>query len=256
MQIKIRGATDTGKRRKVNEDNHAWWIPDGERERRQRGLLLVLADGMGGAQAGEQASFLAVQTVVDCYRRAAGEDLLQELRSAVETANEVIYDEACNHEQYTGMGTTCTAAVILDRELLIVHVGDSRAYKIDEAGISPVTRDHSLVAEMVHRGELRPDQIWNHPRRNVVTRAVGIRPQVEVDVEQRSDFLSPGEILLLCSDGLHGVVTEREIWTIIQATPPENAAQALIDAANDKGGPDNITAVLAWISSDPPKVEA
>jgi PPM family protein phosphatase len=250
MQVTVKGATHTGRRRRINEDSHAWWIPAGAEERNRLGALLVVADGMGGANAGEEASFLAVQTVVDHYRCGTGTNPREELKSAVETANKVIYEKASHCEAQSGMGTTCSAAVVLKQDLLIAHVGDSRIYKINKGGIILLTRDHSLVADMVDRGELAIEQQRNHPRRNVVTRAVGIRESVEVDDERKNEFLVDGDILLLCSDGLHGVVTETEIWDIIQATPPENACPALITAANNNGGPDNITAVMAWITSD------
>lgn len=229
MRIVVRGATDVGRARHANEDSHAWWIPEGEEEKYRRGILLVVADGMGGAQAGEQASLLAVQTVVEQYSIAAGEDPLSDLRQAVERANGVVFRQSRSRDEYAGMGTTCTAAVVLGCDLLLAHVGDSRTYLLNDQGIQPVTRDHSLVAEMVSRGQLTPEEVRIDPRRNVVTRAVGIGPSVEVDAERKRDILSPGDTLLLCSDGLHGVVEESEILRIVEGSSPDEACDALLD---------------------------
>src|SRR5262249_18634791 len=203
--------TDLGLKRTQNEDSHGLWMPDDEAERDRRGVLIVVADGMGGSQAGEVASRLAVDTVIKTYVESDGADPLESLHSAVVAANEAVHAESQAHPDLTGMGTTCTAVVVQDRHALVAHVGDSRAYLVRDGRIRQLTRDHSLVAQLVMRHELTPEQARLDPRRNVVTRSVGVGPEVEVDAERLEVPLVRGDTLLLCSDGLHGLVGDDEL---------------------------------------------
>jgi protein phosphatase len=245
--LAVRAATDLGLRRSENEDSHGCWIPDEPAAQERRGALMVVADGMGGSQAGEVASRLAVETVLGAYRDGHGEDALDDLRRAVVEANRAVYEQSTANPQHTGMGTTCTALVVRDREALVAHVGDSRAYLVRDGRIRQLTHDHSLVAQMVQRNEITPEQARTDPRRNVVTRSVGVSADVEVDAERVELPLEPGDTLLLCSDGLHGQVTDEELAHAASGPDLDVACRELIGLANQRGGPDNITVMLARV---------
>jgi PPM family protein phosphatase len=245
MNVEVVSRTDPGRVRPANEDCHAWWIPSDEQEKGRRGVLLVVADGMGGAQAGEQASRRAVAAVIDTYSRSPGQDPLEELAEAVREANRTVFQTAAETPAWKGMGTTCTAVVIRERDLLIAQVGDSRAYLATRVGIRRLTRDHSLVAELVEHGQITAAQARVHPHRNVVTRAVGVAAQVQVETHQWDGVFTPDATVLLCSDGLHGVLEDQEILRLAGEPSLEWAAQALVEEANAMGGPDNITVLMA-----------
>jgi serine/threonine protein phosphatase PrpC len=247
MRVAVRGATDIGRARSVNEDAHAWWIPPEAAETRRRGVLLVVADGMGGAQAGELASRLAVEAVVEFFRQGQDPDPLLDLRDAVGSANARVHRKSLSRAEWAGMGTTCTALVILGTDLLLAHVGDSRAYLARPGVITRLTDDHSLVAELVRDGRLTQEEARTHPRRNVVTRAVGVGAEVEIDAFRYDGALETGDSILLCSDGLHGVLSDPEILDVVEKEDREQVCARLIDLANERGGPDNITVLLAWL---------
>src|SRR5262245_1163163 len=227
------GETDTGRKRRRNEDNFVCDPP-----------LFAVADGMGGAQAGELASLLAANALKERPdREAGGEAQVIEL---VQEANRRVHQRALDDAAASGMGTTMTVALFDEEEgsVAIGHVGDSRAYRLRDGELEQLTDDHSLVAELVRRGELSPEEAEVHPQRSVITRALGTDPDVEVDV-----FSVPaqaGDVFLLCSDGLSTMVDGDTISEIVVRNRGdlESATRALIRAANDEGGEDNITAVL------------
>ena len=241
MTVQVRAATDQGLRRTHNEDRHGVWIAEGAEA--PRGALLVVADGMGGAQGGEIASQLAIDCVLRHYRHGAN-GILEDLRAAILTANHAIHEQGVLDPHLSGMGTTCTALVVRDREGYLAHVGDSRAYVIRDGSIHQLTHDHSLVAQLVQDRHLTPEQARVDPRRNVVTRSVGVGPDVEVDAERLGDPLQHGDTLVLCTDGLHGLVHDDEIARIASQTDLDHACRELIDLARARGGFDNITVVL------------
>jgi protein phosphatase len=247
MVVDVRSATDLGLKRAQNEDSHGAWIPPTAEERRRRGTLVVVADGMGGSRAGEVASRLAVETVLRCYREGPGVDPLEELHHAVEAANRVVHRESSEHPELAGMGTTCTAVVLREADAYVAHVGDSRAYLIQDGRIRQLTRDHSLVAQLVREGQLTPEQAKVDPRRNVVTRSVGVGARVEIDAEHEPGVLRPGDTVLVCSDGLHGVVADEELEAAANTADMEQACRDAIALANRRGGPDNITLVVARV---------
>ena len=249
MIVEVKAATDLGLKRAQNEDSHGEWNPSPE-ERAKRGTLLVVADGMGGSRAGEVASRLAVDTVMRFYREAPGDDLLEDLHHAVEAANRVIHRESAAHPEHAGMGTTCTAVVLRDTDAFVAHVGDSRAYLIQDGAIRQLTRDHSLVAQLVREGQLTPEQAKVDPRRNVVTRSVGVGPRVEIDAEHEPGVLRPGDTILICSDGLHGVVADDELQVAASRADLAEGCREAIELANRRGGPDNITVVLARVRAE------
>jgi protein phosphatase len=222
--------SDTGLQRRENEDSAFAAAP-----------LFVVADGMGGAQAGEVASRLAVEE----FQRELNPEGSPEERLAerVRTANREIYDRSRTETGREGMGTTLTAAYLDDAQLAIAHVGDSRAYLFRDGELTRLTQDHSLVDELVRRGKLTEAQAAEHPQRSIITRALGPEPEVEVDT-----FTYPvkaGDVLLLCSDGLTSMITEDAVSSILAAADTlDGAANALIEQANEAGGRDNITVVL------------
>jgi len=233
--------TDIGKVRLVNEDRAAV-----QPELNGLGLAIV-ADGMGGHQAGDLASQMAVETIQAELQSIHGNMPVSEckeaLRAAIERANENIYEFASQRENYYGMGTT-VVVTLASRELLMIgHIGDSRAYKINADGVLQLTEDHSLVNELVRNGQITPEEAEHHPRRNVLTRALGTEPGVEVDLHEYA--WQKGDTILLCTDGLSGLVDAQRIGDIVRSHADiEQAAQALIDSALDAGGDDNVTVIL------------
>jgi protein phosphatase len=230
-------ATDVGRVRDGNED--AYLVDDA------MGLIAV-ADGMGGHRAGEVAS----ATALEALRAAITGG--RPLRESIEDANEAVYTKSLTDTSLRGMGTTLTAGTLVAGDTLLVgHVGDSRAYFLHEGVLSRITDDHSLVEELVREGRLTADEAAVHPQRSIITRALGVDASVEVDVYPVE--LAPGDRLLLCSDGLTGMVQAETIaGTLRREEDPARAAAALIDAANVAGGEDNITAVVVAVTDDPP----
>jgi serine/threonine protein phosphatase PrpC len=208
----------------------------------QKGQLYVVADGMGGHKAGQTASAIAVQTVMrEYYATPAGMEVGQALDGAIQVANRQVHAMA-QEPAYAEMGTTIVAAVLHGSQLTVANVGDSRAYLIGPSGIRQLTRDHTWVAEQVREGTLTREEAVGHSYRHVVTRSLGGHPQVEMDIFRET--VHPGDIVLLCSDGLSGQVSDEEMQRIVQANSPPEAANKLIDLANQRGGPDNITAIV------------
>jgi PPM family protein phosphatase len=221
--------SDLGRQRQGNEDNFFVRSP-----------LFVVADGMGGAQAGEVASEMAVKSFDGGLPDGPA---TEGLVNVIEDANRRIHDRSRSDAGQAGMGTTVTAAYVGESDVTIAHVGDSRAYVLRDGELVRLTRDHSLVGELVARGKLTEEQAESHPQRSVITRALGPEPDVEVDVQtyQARD----GDLFLLCSDGLTSMVPEARVKPIVEAGGPlERIGRDLIGAANDAGGRDNITVVL------------
>lgn len=205
--------------------------------------LLIVADGMGGHQAGDMASRYAAEVIVSHIKRSRERNPIRVLRSAIETANERVLEKAAEDEELSGMGTTVVAATVVENYLYVANVGDSRLYLIRDH-IRQITRDHSLVGEMVRAGELSPEQARNHPNKNIITRAVGAGQKLEIDFFDED--LRKGDILLLCSDGLSNMVEDEEIEKIIKSGRElPKIAMDLIERANRNGGKDNIAVVLA-----------
>ena len=231
------GETDTGRKRRRNEDAFVCAPP-----------LFAVADGMGGAQAGEVASGLAAAALRETQVEASGEERVTEL---VREANRRVHQRATSDAAASGMGTTMTVALVdPDGSVWFGHVGDSRAYLLRGGKLEQLTDDHSLVAELVRRGELSPAQAEVHPQRSVITRALGTDPEVAVDTFKLEP--EPGDVVLLCSDGLSSFVAGPTIEQIITRFRHDlrGAAHGLIHAANRAGGDDNITAVLFELVAD------
>jgi serine/threonine protein phosphatase PrpC len=227
--VELAPLTHTGRVRPHNEDRFLADPP-----------LLVVADGMGGAQAGEVAATVAVEAVAGL----GADTSVGRLRQAVEEANRSIREMAAADPDRSGMGTTVTAALLENGRLELVHVGDSRAYLLRDGALRRLTDDHSIVGELVRRGLLTEEEADAHPQRNVITRALGAEPEVQVD--ELVYELRSGDVILLCTDGLYAEVGEAAIARIIAGAPTlAEAADALVEAANQAGGSDNITVVLA-----------
>lgn len=210
-----------------------------------RPLLFAVADGMGGAKAGEVASRVAIETLIEHLPRlseAGEEEAGTALATAADDANARVYALSLEHRAHAGMGTTLTALLLTRRGARLAHIGDSRAYVYRDRVLEQITDDHSLVGEMTRNGELSPEEAADHPLRSVLSRALGTEPEVEIDLLEVD--LQAGDTLLLCSDGLSGVVAPDRLAALVADPDPAAAAERLIRAALAQGGPDNITAVV------------
>lgn len=242
LTLTVHHRSDVGRVRGHNQDYLGYRQPEEPELRAEAGWVYAVADGVGGAQAGEVASKLAIQTLLAAYYRSYQEMPTDRLREAFVEANRAVYEQANRQEGPHRMSTTLVAAVIRGRELTVVNVGDSRAYLIREGQIRQITRDHSVVAQLLTEGVITPEQAEGHPRRHVISRSIGARPEVEPDVFVET--LLPDDYILLCSDGLTEHVTDDEILAAIQEADPEASVQRLVDLANERGGTDNITVLV------------
>ena len=234
--------TDTGRVRSHNEDYVDYFLPPDPQQQARKGAIYLVADGMGGHQAGEVASKGAVELVSQRYYADTSRDVGTSLVRAVQAANQQLHAQARSDPSKSGMGTTLVAAVTLGRKVYVANVGDSRAYLINKTNMTQITEDHSWVEEQVRAGLLTHEQAKRHPQRNLVTRALGSKPAVDVDLFEGE--LGRGDALLLCTDGLTGRVEDREIATIVRSHAPTEAARLLVAAANERGGSDNITVLI------------
>ena len=232
--------TDVGLKRNNNQDfvyasNHNVGTLAG---------LLIVADGMGGQAAGDLASRLCVETMVDSIQASSHKGAVKVLSEAIREANKAVTSKASSDPALEGMGTTLVAATPENGSLIVANVGDSRLYLIDDDRIEQITHDHSLVEEMVRAGKLKKEQAKNHPKKNIITRAIGEIQDPEVDYFDVA--LNRGDIALLCSDGLTNMVEDEQSFRIVRgAQSLQDAGAKLIDAANRAGGKDNISVVLA-----------
>lgn len=237
--MKACSITDIGKKRSMNQD----YVYASDQPVGNLNNLLIVADGMGGHNAGDLASRYTVQEMLAYIKESEEDRPVPLLSMAIHHANEQVLEKAESEKELEGMGTTLVAATVQDEYLYVANVGDSRLYLID-GGIEQITHDHSLVEEMIRIGELQRKDAKNYPDRNVITRAIGVRVPVRVDFFDVK--LEHGDIILLCSDGLTNMVEDEEILEIVKKSGSiEEAAGALVDTANKNGGKDNISVVLA-----------
>src|SRR5216684_4674925 len=233
----------------------AYVIPKDQQVMTKKGALFIVADGMGGHAAGEVASEIAVDTVSNVYYQDDSDDVAVSLLHAIRRANASIYQRAAENMLRTGMGTTCVAAVLRGNMAYIANVGDSRAYLLRGSQVKQVSQDHSWVAEQVRAGLLTEDQARTHAQRNVITRCLGTQAEVDIDVFQEE--LKEGDSLVLCSDGLSGLVSDEELLRIVDQFVPQESVYHLVERANENGGPDNITAIVVGVQEvgeEPPNV--
>jgi PPM family protein phosphatase len=239
MRLSTFAGSDVGRTRSGNEDSYFCGR-----------TVFAVADGLGGHQGGEVASAAAVEPLAALDGREFAEpaEAAEALAEAVRQANAAILDRATGDPDLWGMGTTVTAAAVAGDHLQLAHVGDSRAYRFRDGSLEQLTTDHTVVGELVRRGRLTPEQAAIHPERSILTRAVGLDPRIPVDTPDPLE-LTPGDQILLCSDGLTEVVPDVKIAQLLTAEPDGDAAcRSLIDAANSAGGPDNITVVLIRVT--------
>jgi protein phosphatase len=239
--VEVACLTDVGRQRENNEDSCLYWEPQDEAEFLRKGRLAVIADGMGGYEGGQEASRLAVETVREVYDEAFEDAPQPALVKAFAAAHERIQDYAEAHPELRGMGTTCTALVIRGHELHFAHVGDSRLYLIRGFVLSRLTRDHSYVGRLVESGIVRAEDAESHPQRHILTAALGSGNEVAADVSQQSVPLQEGDTLVLCTDGLWGLVNEQEVVNAVNEYDPEPCCRALVNMALQRGGHDNVT---------------
>jgi serine/threonine protein phosphatase PrpC len=247
-RLSVGHLADLGRERDTQEDAYALNANVVQR----KGAIFVVADGVGGYAAGEQASKMAVRLIVENYCTDSDDDSSRSLKRAIESANTSIYEAAQSPGQER-MGTTVVCAVIRDADLYVAHVGDSRAYLLRDSQLRQLTQDHSWVAEQVRLGMLSVQESVHHPRRNVIMRSLGKNPQVEPEV-QVPGSLRDNDRLLLCTDGLYDGVSEDQIAKVLAQYPPQQACQRLIRLANEAGGSDNITAVIVEVHLEPEPV--
>jgi serine/threonine protein phosphatase PrpC len=242
MDLQIGPASDVGHVRSLNQDFISCVVPEDEVQFRNKGALFLVADGMGGHNAGEVASQEAVECVLEAYYADATHDVVESLKRAFEIANQTLCAMAQDDPSKAGMGTTLVAAVIREDRAIIANVGDSRAYLLRGKRLSQITVDHSWVEEQVQEGLLTRDAARRHPHRNLITRSLGTRPGVEVDFFDMD--LHRGDRLLLCTDGLSGQVSDQKMAQVVHAMSPQGAAADLVARANAKGGVDNVSVVI------------
>ena len=248
LSVKTAGLTDQGKVRANNEDA-VWADPETN--------LLVVADGMGGHKAGEVASGMAITSIPGNFKQltkaqnsgeVANGDFSPEtnrLAFCLKMANQMIYEASQRYPQDSGMGTTCTAALIHNNRLSIAHVGDTRCYLIRRGAIEQLTQDHSLAMDQLRRGLISKEEA-EHVNKNILTRSLGTEAEVKVDMDEHPLF--PGDVLLLCSDGVNKELTDDQVLQVVMETPdPRQVAQRVIDQANAAGGQDNISVAVARI---------
>lgn len=235
------GKSDIGKQRTENQDRfHVSMIDDDT-------CIAVVCDGMGGAASGSVASEMASGIVYDRLNLSYRTDMEPRsiksmLTSALTAANTVVYQKSRDNEENEGMGTTCVAALLHNDLCCIASVGDSRAYLLDDTGITQITTDHTMVEYLRSKGIIDESEMKVHKMKNVITRAIGVEPTLEVDYFEVE--LNPGSIILICTDGLTNYCSDELIYSIVYKRPLEQSAGELIDYANNSGGKDNITAVL------------
>ena len=243
--MQVWGLTDPGCVRKQNQD--AYHIEQLDRS----SVLCVVCDGMGGAKSGNIASTLAIDVFVQEVKRSWRSSLTQEkidsvLINAVKLANFTVFDQAQQFMEFDGMGTTLVAVLIKGKRATIINVGDSRAYGINSEGIQQLSVDHSLVQMMVDRGDLTPEVAKNYPGKNYITRAIGTDPIVTSDVFHQN--VAKGDYLLLCSDGLSNMMDDQEIlFEVVHGVNKQHCCQRLLNIAQNRGAPDNVTSVLIMI---------
>lgn len=237
----IKGNSDIGKVRTANEDGFDFGtFEDGA-------SWAVVCDGMGGARGGNIASSMVVEMISDkirkCYNKLMPVYSFENIfLSTITTANVIVNDRSYTDTELRGMGTTIVSAIVKDNQACLAHVGDSRIYKINSEGITQITKDHSLAQEMLDSGQITMEEFENYPKKNIITRALGIDEKVDIDFDFAD--LAEGDALLLCTDGLSGLLSNDEIFEIYKNTEFDQLCDEYIKVANDKGGYDNITVVV------------
>jgi len=239
--IELGSASDVGCQRENNEDYLAYWEPPSDAQFAEKGRLAIVADGMGGYEGGQEASHIAVEAIEEVYRETPDSDPQSLLVAGFQTAHQRIQDHANHHPELQGMGTTCTAIALRGDQLYFAHVGDSRLYLVRDSRISRLTHDHSYVGRLVESGIIHSDEAEYHPQRHILTAALGAGVEITPDVPEQPLSLQTRDVLILCTDGLWGLIREEELAAAVTSHAPEDACRDLVTLARKRGGPDNIT---------------
>ncbi|MGH9512933.1 MAG: Stp1/IreP family PP2C-type Ser/Thr phosphatase [Terriglobales bacterium] len=247
--IELGTLSDVGSVRENNEDLSAYWEPPNDDEFATKGRLAIVADGMGGYEGGQEASRIAVQAIEETYKKDSPSTPQSLLVEGIHTAHQRILKYAEEHPGLAGMGTTCTAIALVGLQLYYAHVGDSRLYLIRDNKISRLTRDHSYVNRLVETGLISSEEAETHPHRNVLTAAVGAGTEIAPEHPAAALALAGNDVLLLCTDGLWGVVADEEIQRAVTGKRPQSACQDLVQLAKQRGGPDNITVMILLVTN-------
>jgi PPM family protein phosphatase len=237
--------SDLGNIRTNNEDMGMFFKIADENIIREKGYLLMVADGMGGHQAGEVASRMAGEIISREYFNQTNGSVEKNLGKVVSLANKTIFEKARTQESMAGMGTTCTVLVVISRSIYYAHVGDSRAYLQKGDSITRITEDHTYVQELVNRGDITSAEAATHPKRNILTNAMGTKPDLRIDTGKCPLSFENNDRLLICSDGLYEYLNDNELKEILQKRTLKDAAAFMISEAKARGGHDNITVVIA-----------
>lgn len=248
QKVAFAALSDIGFRRRNNQDSYSIQMAPDPESWERNGHLFLVADGMGGHAVGELASKMAADTIPHAYTKLSDESVEGALKRALEMGNDAIHERGELNREFTRMGTTCTALVLGPQGAVVGHVGDSRCYRIRKGRIDQLTFDHSLQWELMRQGVMSPEEILRTEPRNVITRSLGPNPSVEVDVEGPLTVES-NDVYLLCSDGLTCQVPDAEIGALAAHLSPTEACRALVNLANLRGGPDNITVVIARVGA-------
>jgi serine/threonine protein phosphatase PrpC len=239
--VELASLSDVGCQRENNEDRYSYWEPASDPQFLLKGRLAVVADGMGGYEGGQEASRIAVEVIEEVYSGAEAGDPRAWLLEGFQTAHRRIQEYAEKYPDLQGMGTTCTAMALLGYQLYFAHVGDSRLYLVRNSAISRLTHDHSYVSRLVENGILRPEEAESHPQRHILTAALGAGSNITPDCPAQPAALQSGDVLVLCTDGLWGLLTEEEIQSSVSGKTAAEICDHLVDTAKRRGGPDNIT---------------
>lgn len=248
--IELANATDVGCQRENNEDYFSYSEPPDDQEFSRKGRLAIIADGMGGEEGGEIASRLVVDTVRNTYFLRPENDPHACLVEAFIAAHRAILDFVGQRPDLKEMGTTCTAVAITNGHAHFAHIGDSRLYLIRGASISRLTTDHTAINRLIQQGIITPEEADTHPQRHVLTAALNARPGVSADFSPQPVPLQAGDVLVLCTDGLWGQITDDELLSTVRNNPPTQACKELVQLARTRGGPDNITVQILRIAAD------
>jgi serine/threonine protein phosphatase PrpC len=245
--VELAGLSDVGCLRPNNEDAYTYWEPARTDQFQRQGRLAIVADGMGGHEGGQEASRIAVDTVKQVYSDASGNNPRDGLMAGFHVAHEQILLYGQKYPLLQGLGTTCTAIVLVGMSLYYAHIGDSRLYLIRESKAQRLTQDHSYVGKLLDSGIIGAAEAAVHPHRNILLKALGVGATIEPEIPEQPVLLQANDVLLLCTDGLWSVVSEDEMLDAVATGTPSQACQALVGKAKERGGPDNITLQLIRI---------
>jgi protein phosphatase len=246
--IELAGLSDVGCQRANNEDRYSYWEPADDQDFPLKGRLAIVADGMGGYEGGQEASRIAAEVIEEVYAAEVAGDPRSWLLAGFQTAHNRIQEYAANYPDLHGMGTTCTAIALLDHRLYYAHVGDSRLYLVRSSSIARLTHDHSYVTRLVDNGIIRAEEAESHPQRHILTAALGAGNSVSPDSPPEPIPLASGDELVLCTDGLWGLLSDPEILEIATGKSVGDISRLLVQTAKERGGPDNITVQVLRLS--------